>query len=191
MSPILWRIPTDHHPGAGKPSSTDACILPTALENCNDPTRISLKIPATPTEIPDAAVHWRENQWGILCKRALFVSDGPDSTSSGSDVVEGHYVGPSDDGYPGVAQSALLQEVDSQKEIYSPSRQLEAAVVRRSLLGLRNGRDLRRRQFPDSQGGLAGSNIGRCLRPLHVRMDGMMSRQLCSCFLTWMGMPST
>ena len=157
--------------------------------------------------IPDGAVHWKENQWGIPHKRALFTSDGPDSTSSGSDVVEGHNVGPSDEGYPGVDQSGLLQEVDSQKGRYSPSRQLEAAVVRlqqdiadyrtelrlnrQSLLCLRNGRDLRRRQFPDSQGGLAGSNICRCLRPLFLRMDGMMSWQLCSCFLTWIGMPST
>ena len=44
-------------------------------------------------QIPDGAVHWRDNQWGIPHKRALFVSDGPDSTSSGSDVVEGHYGG--------------------------------------------------------------------------------------------------
>ena len=80
--------------------------------------------------IPDGAVHWRETSGGIPHKHALFVSDGPDSTSSGSDVVEGHYVGPSDDGYPGVAQSGLLQEGDSQEEIYSPSRQLEAAVGR-------------------------------------------------------------
>ena len=79
--------------------------------------------------IPDGAVHWRENQWGIPHKRALFVSDGPDSTLSGSEVVEGHFVEPSDDGYPGVAQSGRLQEGDSQEEIYSPIRQLEAGVV--------------------------------------------------------------
>ena len=44
----------------------------------------------------NGAVHWRENpvHWrGIPHKRALFVSDGPDSTSSSSDVVEGHYLG--------------------------------------------------------------------------------------------------
>ena len=79
--------------------------------------------------IPDGAVHWRENQWGIPHKRALFISNEPNSTSSNSDITKGHYVGPSDDGYHGVAQSGLLQEVDSQEEIYSPNRQLEAAVV--------------------------------------------------------------
>ena len=33
--------------------------------------------------IPDGTVHRRDNQWGIPRKRALFVSDGPDSTTSG------------------------------------------------------------------------------------------------------------
>ena len=59
------------------------------------------------------AVHRRENQWGIPHKRALFVSDGPDSTSSSSEVVEGHFLGPSDDGYPVVSQPGLLHEVES------------------------------------------------------------------------------
>ena len=44
--------------------------------------------------IPDGTVHRRDNQWGIPCKRALFVSNGPDSTTSGSGVLEGHYGGP-------------------------------------------------------------------------------------------------
>ena len=78
----------------------------------------------------DGAVHWRENQWGIPVKRALFVSDGPDSSSSSSDVVEGHYLGPSDDGYPVVTQSGILHEIDLQEEAWSPSRPLKAAVVR-------------------------------------------------------------
>ena len=80
--------------------------------------------------IPDGAFHWRDNQWGNPRKRALFVSDGPDSTSSDSDVVEGQFGGPSDDGYPGVANSGRLQEVHSQKELHSLGRQLEDAVVR-------------------------------------------------------------
>ena len=80
--------------------------------------------------IPDGTVHLRDNQWGIPHKRALFASDGPDSTSSGNDVVEGHYGGPPDDGYPGIANSVRPQEVHSQEELHSPSRQLEEAVVR-------------------------------------------------------------
>ena len=114
-----------------------------------------LRIRSSTAWIPDGTVHQRDNQWGIPRKRALFVSDGPDSTTSGSDVLEGHYGRPPDDGYPGIANSGRPQEVHSQEELCSPSRQLEEAVVRqdsighrlrRSLLGLRNGRGLRRRQ---------------------------------------------
>ena len=32
----------------------------------------------------------RDNQWDIPRKRALFISDGPDSTTSGNDIPEGH-----------------------------------------------------------------------------------------------------
>ena len=42
-------------------------------------------------QIPYGTVLRRDNQWGIPRKRALFVSDGPDSTTSGSDILEGHY----------------------------------------------------------------------------------------------------
>ena len=41
--------------------------------------------------VPDGTVLRRDNQWGILWKRALFASDGPDSTTSGIDILEGHY----------------------------------------------------------------------------------------------------
>ena len=40
--------------------------------------------------IPDGTVLQRDNQWGIPRKHALFISDGPDSTTSGSDILEGH-----------------------------------------------------------------------------------------------------
>ena len=39
--------------------------------------------------IPDGTVLRRDNQWGIPRKHALFVSDGPDSTTSGSDISGG------------------------------------------------------------------------------------------------------
>ena len=39
--------------------------------------------------IPDGTVLRRDNQWGIPRKRALFVPDGPASTTSGSDILEG------------------------------------------------------------------------------------------------------
>ena len=40
--------------------------------------------------IPDETVLRRDNQWDIPRKHALFISDGPDSTTSGSDIPEGH-----------------------------------------------------------------------------------------------------
>ena len=41
--------------------------------------------------IPDGTVQRKDNQWGIPCKRALFVSDEPDSTTSGSAVLGGRH----------------------------------------------------------------------------------------------------
>ena len=40
--------------------------------------------------IPDETVLRRDNQWDIPRKHALFISDGPDNTTSGSDIAEGH-----------------------------------------------------------------------------------------------------
>ena len=132
--------------------------------------------------IPDGAVHWLDNQWGIPHKHALFYqtdqiarrlvpgisvtapirrstpwafirknfpfvpiiemstlfafpsknqlnAQGTVTENPGSDVVEGHYGRPPNDGYPGVANSGRLQEVNSQRELHTPSRQLEDAVV--------------------------------------------------------------
>ena len=42
-------------------------------------------------QIPDGTVLRRDNQWDIPRKRTLFISDGPDSTTSDSDILEGHY----------------------------------------------------------------------------------------------------
>ena len=77
----------------------------------------------------DEVVHQRENRWGTPHKRTLFGLDGPDSMTSGSDVVEAQYWGPPDDGYTILAQSGLLYENDSLKEAWSPSRTLEDAVA--------------------------------------------------------------
>ena len=149
----------------------------------------------------NSVVHRMESQWGIPHKRALFGSDGPDSTSSSSDVVKDHYLEPPDDGYPVVTQSGLLHENDSHKEAWSPSRRLEVACPttkghlgitgRRSKSAVCRVRRFRRRQFPDFRGSLAGNNTGRCFRPLRVQMAGMTSQQLYSCCRTWMGMLST
>ena len=136
--------------------------------------------------IPDGTVLRRDNQWGIPRKRALFVSDGPDSTTSGSDILEGHYDRPPEEGYSDVHSTGRPHDVHVAEELCSPSEHLEKAVVRlqqdiadyRAELELnrtqtpavstrppkRSG--LRRRQFLDFQGSRTGSNIGRCLKPL-------------------------
>ena len=49
--------------------------------------------------IPDGTVLRKDNPWDIPRKRALFVSDGPDSTTSGSDILEGHYDRPPEEEY--------------------------------------------------------------------------------------------
>ena len=80
--------------------------------------------------IPDGTVLRRDNQWGIPRKRALFVSDGPDSTTSGSDILEGHYDRPPEEEYSDIPNSGRPHDVHVTEELYSPSRQLEKAVVR-------------------------------------------------------------
>ena len=105
--------------------------------------------------IPDGTVHRRDNQWGIPRKRALFVSDGPDSTTSGSDVLEGHYGRPPDDHRKCIRKRNYVLRVDNWKKQWSGcSKTLQIIArssdsvghrLRRSLLGLRNGRGLSRR----------------------------------------------
>ena len=41
-------------------------------------------------QIPEETGRHRDSRWDIPRKRALFTSDGPDSTTSGSDIPEGH-----------------------------------------------------------------------------------------------------
>ena len=143
----------------------------------------------------DSTVHRMESQWGIPHKRALIGSDGPDSMSSSSDVVEGHHLEPPDDRYPVMTQSGLIQNNDSCEEAWSPSRRLEVVVARlqKDIADYRKEikvssvqstaipsrptkrSDLRQRQFLDFRDNLAGNNIGRCLRQLCVKMAGMTS----------------
>ena len=135
--------------------------------------------------IPDGTVLRRDNQWGIPRQRALFVSDGPDSTTSGSDILEGHYDRPPEEEYSDIPNSGRPHD-GYVAELCYPSRQLEKAVVRlqqdiadyREELELNRTQipavstrppktvgSLRRRQFLDFQGSRTGSNIGRCLKP--------------------------
>ena len=67
---------------------------------------------------------------GIPRKRALFASDGPDSTTSSSDILEGHYDRPPEEGYSDIPNSGRPHDVHVAEELCSSSRQLETAVVR-------------------------------------------------------------
>ena len=66
--------------------------------------------------IPDGTVlpNGLPNQWDIPWKRALFISDGPDSTTSSNDILI----------------SGRPQDESGTEGLCSPSRQLEIAVVR-------------------------------------------------------------
>ena len=79
----------------------------------------------TPSPYEDDVVRQTENWWDTPRKRALFGSDGLDSMTSGSDVVEVQ-----DYGYPMVAQSGLFIENDSPEAAWSPSQKLEDALAR-------------------------------------------------------------
>ena len=162
--------------------------------------------------IPDRTMLRRDNQWGIPRKRALFVLDGPDSTTSGSDILEGHSDRPPEEEYSDIPNSGRPHDGYVAEELCSPSRQLEKAVVRHNLQDIvdyREELELNRTQTPavstrpPKRLGFTSTSVPRfsgksnweqyrqVLRPLYVRMVGTTSRQLCSCFLTWTGMPST
>ena len=80
--------------------------------------------------IPDGTVLRRDNQWDIPRKRALFISDGPDSTTSGSDILQGHYDRPPEVEYADIPISGRPQDENGAEGLCSPKRQLEIAVVR-------------------------------------------------------------
>ena len=100
--------------------------------------------------IPDGAVLWRDNQWGISRKRALFISDGPDSTTSGSDILEGHYDRPPEEGYSDMHSSGQPHDVHVAEELCSPSEHLEKAVARlqQDIADYRAELELNRTQTP-------------------------------------------
>ena len=80
--------------------------------------------------IPDGTDLRRDNQWDITRKGALFVSDGPDSTTSGSDILEGHYDRPPEEKYSDIPKSGRPHDGYVAERLCSPIRQLEKAVVR-------------------------------------------------------------
>ena len=73
-------------------------------------------------QIPDGTVLRRDNQWDIPQKRALFISDGPDSTTSGSDIPDGHYDRPPEVEYSDILISGRPQDESGTEGLCSPSR---------------------------------------------------------------------
>ena len=112
--------------------------------------------------IPDGTVHRRDNQWGIPRKRALFVSDGPDSTTFGLVVTFWRatmkvlrrmdiptYLTPDNQMMCNRKRNYVLRVDNWKKQWSGCSKTLQITArssdsmghrLRRPLLGLRNGR---------------------------------------------------
>ena len=79
--------------------------------------------------IPEETVAHRDSQWDIPRKRALFTSDGPDSTTSGSDILERHADRPPEVGYSKKPISRRPQNEGGTEGRCSPNMELEMAVI--------------------------------------------------------------
>ena len=80
--------------------------------------------------IPEETVVHRDSRWDIPWKRALFTSNGPDSTTSGSDIPEGYADRPPGEEYSDIPTSGRPHVGYVAEGLCSPIRQLEKAVVR-------------------------------------------------------------
>ena len=155
-----------------------------------------------PTEdrIPEETDRHADSRWDIPRKRALFTSDGTDSTTIGSNTPESHADRP-----PEVKCSEGLitdkrQSAGGAERLCSSHIQLEMAVnqLHRDVEECRAERELARNQTPavtlrpQRQSGYTSTPVQRysgksnsterCSRPLCVRMAGTMSRRPYSCY---------
>ena len=80
--------------------------------------------------IPEETVVHRDSRWDIPRKRALFTSDGPDSTTSGSDIPQSHADRPPEIEYSEKLISRRPQDEGGTEGLCSPNRELEMAVIR-------------------------------------------------------------
>ena len=80
--------------------------------------------------IPEETGANRDSRWDIPRKRALFTSDEPDSTTSGSDIPEGHADRPPEVGYSDKPISRRPQDEGRTEGRCSPNMELEMAVIR-------------------------------------------------------------
>ena len=95
------------------------------------------------------SVH-RDSRWDSPRKRALFTSDGPDSTTSGSDIPEGHADRPPEVEYSERLTSAKRQDEGGTERLCSPNMELEMAVIQlqRDVDECRTELELARKQTP-------------------------------------------
>ena len=100
--------------------------------------------------IPDGTVLRKGNQWDIPQKRALFISDEPDSTRSDSDIPEIHSDRPPEVENSDILISGRPHDDSGTEGLCSPSRQLEIAVVRlqKDIDDYRKELELTRNQTP-------------------------------------------
>ena len=80
-------------------------------------------------QIPEETAIHRNSRWDIPRKRALFTSDRPDSTTSGSDIPEGHADRPPEVEYSERLTSAKRQDEGGTEGLCSPHVELEMAVI--------------------------------------------------------------
>ena len=79
--------------------------------------------------IPEETVVHRDSRWDIPRKRALFTSDWPDSTTSGSDILENHADRPSEVEYSERLISRRPQDEGGTERLCSPNMELEMVVI--------------------------------------------------------------
>ena len=80
-------------------------------------------------QIPEETVTHRDNRWDTPRKRALFMSDGPDSMTSGSDIPEGHADRPPEVEHSERLIAAKRQDEGGTERLCSPTMELERAVI--------------------------------------------------------------
>ena len=75
--------------------------------------------------IHEETVTHRDNRWDTPQKRALFMSDGPDSMMSGSDIPEGHAERPPEVEYSERLIATKRQDEGGTERLCSPTMELE------------------------------------------------------------------
>ena len=105
--------------------------------------------PAVNRILEETGIH-RDSRWDSPRKRALFTSDGPDSTTSGSDIVEGHADRPPEIEYSERLTAAKRQYEGGTERLCSSNMELEMAVIQlqRDVVECRTELELARKQTP-------------------------------------------